>query len=240
MPSAALAPSAPIATAIDEPEDPVRSRAIVWLSLAAALLLAIIGVAWLGGTSDEPTPEPALAQATVPEAPPQTSPPAPEPAPPEVTEPEPLEPPPLEPDGELEPVPEAIPEPELDPSPAPRSSSKRRRRRKSTPEPEPTFEEPDPEPAPVRPPPRPDPPSARELLGRAQSALRRGEAREAYRLASQSNRTRSSEDALTLMARAACTLGNEEDAKRAFKKVPLTHRGSIRRECRQLGVRVGI
>ncbi|MEX1365744.1 MAG: hypothetical protein AB1Z98_21635, partial [Nannocystaceae bacterium] len=141
----------------------------------------------------------------------------------------------------LEPEP-IDPEPELaEPEPDPKPRRRRRRRPKPEPEPEVVAEpEPEPPPKPAPAPRRPDPPTAKELIVQARAALRRGDASEAYELASRSNRARGSEAALSVMTLAACKQGNESRAKRAFKQIPLTRRGNLRRDCRQAGVRVGI
>jgi hypothetical protein len=83
--------------------------------------------------------------------------------------------------------------------------------------------------------------SASQLLTEAKAAYSQGRNGEAYRLASQSNRQRPSEDALTVRAKAACRMGNEAAAKRAFDALPMgTARREVRPICRDKGIRLGL
>ena len=121
---------------------------------------------------------------------------------------------------------------------SPGSGSKRKRRghsrkgTKSTPAPQP------------KPKPKPKPQSggssADALLGQARSALAKGRASEAYRLASQSYTKARSSSALKVMAKAGCKMGNKSKAKRAFDKLSVGQRAGIRSECRKHGVKLGL
>jgi hypothetical protein len=122
---------------------------------------------------------------------------------------------------------------------APRKRSRRRRR--AEPPPQPVADaQPEPTPAPPAPKPKPKPPSAGALLAKAESALARGDADTAYRLASRSHAAKKSDGALALMARAACRKGDAGAAKAAVKQLPLRERGAVRKDCRKNGSRIGL
>ena len=77
-------------------------------------------------------------------------------------------------------------------------------------------------------------------MKQAGAALARGNAKEAFRLASRSHRKKATDEAAALMGRAACRTGNKEAAKAALKLLPLGQRGSIRSDCRRNGTRIGL
>ncbi|MEM9454714.1 MAG: hypothetical protein AAGF11_11080 [Myxococcota bacterium] len=229
----------PFDTAFDEPRR--SKRGIVVLGVAAALLLLVGSLVWLPLGDDTPEP-PAPTIASGPEQPrslasnaaPIEPDPDPEPDPNVQPKPE------SESEPELLAVADATPivgEPSLDPPRRNRRTRKRRRRSRSTPAP--TVES-KPEPKPPKPKPKPKPPSPADLLRQAKSALARGDAARAYRLAARSNQGQRSAEASSVMARAACRTGQTDRAKQALKAVPRRDRSSIRRDCRQNGTRIGV
>ena len=223
----------------DEAETSTRRLPVV-LGLVALLLLGVGVVGWFAmRSSDGPEPSgspaasgsPQVSLAERPTAEPATA------AEPTTTA------------ATIEPIPTAVPEllPAAEPTmtddeaslPEPAPPRRRSSRYRSRREPEPVDAVPEPEPEPA-PPPKPRPPSASELLQQAESALTRGDGAEAYRLASRSNQTRPSTEAMVVMARAACRTGDTQKAKRALKDIPLLDRGAVRRDCRHNGERIGL
>ncbi|MCA9711371.1 MAG: hypothetical protein KDK70_36365 [Myxococcales bacterium] len=240
-----------------QPESRGSGRRVgVFVAAAAILLLGLGLAAWqLVGRGDQPGSSSTVAESRASGAPsPATSSPTTaaeagaepladaeplvdaEPEPPVDAEAE------LEAEAELVAVADATPVDEIEPEVEAEPQRRRRgRRRRREPEPEVFEPEPEPEPEPVaRQEPRPEPPSATELLRQAESALERGDAGEAYRLALRSHRARQSAKASAIMARAACRTGETEKAKQALKSVPLRDRSTIRRDCRQNGSRIGL
>jgi hypothetical protein len=123
--------------------------------------------------------------------------------------------------------------------PEPTSRRRRAHRRRSRPTAVPEATQPEPAPAPVRKR-QPAPPSAADLLREAQVSLARGDARAAFRLAKRSHDARPSDAALKVMTRSACRVGNDDVALSTLRRLPLSTRASIRRDCRKSGNRIPI
>jgi outer membrane biosynthesis protein TonB len=140
-----------------------------------------------------------------------------EPAPSEVDEPAPTEDP-AQPETAEE-APEAAPEPEPEAEPEPES-------------------EPEPEPAPM-PAPVEDESEYGKLVGEAVAALQANDHRRAYDVASRANDLEARNPSLEVMARAACHLGQNPDARKAYRGiVGATIRRRVNDECTGLGVKL--
>lgn len=244
---------APVATPIARPTTPPTTaprksthRVPNWVAAAVFGLLGLgAGVLIASGSDDDEaaTLRPALSTASI--APAKALEPVREPAADVPVEPEPtLEPPAAEPALT---TPEVVAMVDDTPNlsddvaadPAPRRRYKRRARpqavQTSMPEPEP-----EPEPELAAPKPRPKPPSATALLGQARAAYAGGNHEAAYRLARRSHSAGGSNDALVVMAKAACRSDNKDGALSALRQLPLLERAPIRRDCRKAGSRIGI
>ena len=222
-----------------------RRRLALGLGLAAALLSAAAIIVAVAPSSTQPSGQPpVLADRSV--QPDSTTPslvPTPR-AQPEAADPEAEH----EPSGAAsaaegtdEVVAVATPPDEVEPSvDPPRTRARRSRRRARKASPEANAPEDEATPTPVASSAKPSPPSATELLRKAEAALARGDADDAYRLAARSRRTRASHDASAVMARAACRMGDTDKAKQALRALPLLQRAGVRRDCRQSGSRIGL
>ncbi len=239
----------------DEPDDSRRLGVWIGLGAVAALVVALIAA----GSGDDEAPEATSAAAVVADADP-AGPPEPVAASPEETVA--AVPAPLAPDlGAPSPTPDVGSEvlaladaldvggdePKLDlgsgdvelalaEEPAeqrdtPQGRTKRRRKPKAA------AAEPA-RPAPAAP--ATTNPDADALLTDARNALAAGRARKAYTLASKSRSAKRTSAALVVMAKAACRLGDEAQAKSAFDQLSVSARRGIRSECRSHGVRLGL
>lgn len=144
-----------------------------------------------------------------------------------------------------DPVPEAAatptPAPAKPSTPAKKSGRRATSKSNDAPAEPPRKADAAPSPAPPKPAPKPAQNQSPEaLLKEAQSALSSGQAGTAYRLAAQSHKMKRSHAALRIMVRAACRTGNENNAKSAFRQLPVADRSGIRAECRKHGVRLGL
>jgi hypothetical protein len=246
---------APVATPIARPTTPPSTsprkathRVPNWVAAAVFGLLGLgAGVLIASGAGDDEPAElrPALANASTTPAAEPASKTSPEPAREPVTVEPSTEPP------AIDPVPPTTPEvvamiddtPSLADDaaadPAPRRRYKRRARAQpvqtSAPDPEPERE-----PELAAPKPRPKPPSATALLGQARAAYASGNHETAYRLARRSHSAGGSNDALVMMAKAACRNDDKDGALSALRQLPLLERAPIRRDCRKAGSRIGI
>lgn len=78
------------------------------------------------------------------------------------------------------------------------------------------------------------------MLWDGEVALALGDAEGAYRLATRGRDQGARSDAASLVARSACRIGERDEAKRALRDIPLLERGSVRRDCRRNGGRIGL
>lgn len=78
---------------------------------------------------------------------------------------------------------------------------------------------------------RPSSKGARELVERAKAAEKRGQDGEAYRFASESYRSEGTVEALELMGRSACRLGDVEDARWILRQLPAESRSQVQALC---------
>jgi hypothetical protein len=230
-----LGPVAEIDAAPPEDDEPVvirprfrPSRAQIAVA-GGSLLLAVAVVAWFL-PREEATPgletHPPVAAAPLPPAPEPVAAQPPAPA----VEPEPSD------DLETEPLALVLPPPSDETGVATEEKRRRRkrRRRKTTPQ----VEQSDPPPAedtPPRPKPKPAPPSAAELLRRANASYASGDTKSSFRLAKRSYKAAPTQAALRLMALSACRNGKGDAALSALRRLPLSKRGKVRRTCRKHG-----
>ncbi len=78
---------------------------------------------------------------------------------------------------------------------------------------------------------RPASKGARELVDRARAAEKRGEHAEAYRLASESYGSEHTVEALEVMGRSTCRLGDLEDARWILRQLPAESRSQVQALC---------
>lgn len=115
-----------------------------------------------------------------------------------------------------------------------RRSKKSRDRSKSTPAP--TAPKVAPQPAKSK----AKPATASELLASAKKALAAGQARKAYSLAKRSRDAKRTDAALLVMGRAACRMKDVGKAKAAISELSFRNARTVRKECRERGVRAGL
>jgi hypothetical protein len=234
--------SSPAAAAVREAWRRVPNWAVaVAFALVGLSGGVLIASAWdddEAATAETPTARLAGAAPT-----PAHDPPAnPEPPPPAPVAPEPSVAPPIE--TTPADVPEIIAIVEDTPQDLDATEERPRRRARRRPRPAPVLDAPEPEPEtepePPPPQPKPEPPSASALLRQARSAFANGDLGKAYRLARRSHSTSASDEALAVMSKAACRMGDQDSALAALRQLPLLDRAPIRRDCRRAGSRIGL
>lgn len=78
--------------------------------------------------------------------------------------------------------------------------------------------------------------TAQELIARAETALAQGHAERAYKMALGSNRRKRTSEAILLMGRAACALGNSAEARTLTRHLNAEESGQLADECRSAGI----
>lgn len=81
---------------------------------------------------------------------------------------------------------------------------------------------------------------ARDLVHQARAAEQRGDAAEAYRLASASYEKERTVEALEVMGRAACRLRDVDMARWIFRHLPIASRGPMQSICEEVGLRLDV